>query len=173
MTEFEIPGGRFHLYCFPEIASPTPILEFIQKSQPPICLIDPRTIVSPLQIQVAVLNALSLQSQGKMGAKTIYMEILRCLSPDGRLTGAFKHISITATTTAVLVVTFEDSLPPIPGLENPLSADEFFSMWKPDLPVIHQIYQITDEILKTYNYEQIVVAALAIAASDLTRIHAL
>jgi tRNA threonylcarbamoyladenosine modification (KEOPS) complex Cgi121 subunit len=173
MTDFALPGGRFRLYCFPELPSPTPILTFLKESQPNVCLIDPRTILSPLQIQVAVLNALSLQTQGKMEAKTIYLEILRCLSPDARLSGAFKYIAITATSTAALAVTFEETLTPIPGLDGAVSADQFFGAWKPDLGLIRQIYMINDEALKTYSYEQIVVAALSIAASDLIRVHAL
>jgi hypothetical protein len=81
-----------------------------------------------------------------MEVKTIYLEILRCMSPDPRFGGAFKHLAVGDTTTAKVAVTFEESIPAIPGLGNPVPIDEFFAAPKID---ISQIYQVTDEILRT------------------------
>jgi hypothetical protein len=173
MTAFDLPTARFRLFCFPHVPTPTPIVNFLKDAQLPACLFDPRTIVSPLQIEVAVLNALSLQAQGRMEARTLYLEVLRCLSPDARLAGAMRHLAITAETTAVLALTFEDALPEVPGLAGAVPADEFFAQWQPDIALIRRVYSVTDEMLAVYSYEQIVATTLTIAASDLIRVRGL
>jgi tRNA threonylcarbamoyladenosine modification (KEOPS) complex Cgi121 subunit len=173
MAEFEIPGGVFRVYCFTVIPAVEEVIGFLKKSQPPVCLLDAKTVVSPLQLQVAVWNAVAMQRQDKMEAKTIYLEILRCMSPDARLGGAFKHLAVGSTTTAAVAVTFEDAIPVIPGLGSPVPIDEFFAAPKVDLELVRQIYQVTDEMLQTFTYEQIVATTLTIAASDLIRTHAL
>lgn len=164
-------GVTFRLFFFTDITSPDDIMACLKEKQPPVCLIDPSTIISPKQIQIAVLNALGFERQGKREAKTIYLEIMRCLSPDARLSGAFKHIAFGSKSKAAIAITFETEMPQVSGLENAkqLSMDEFFDQIKPDLALINKIFRITDDMLKLHSYEEIVTTTLAVAASDLVR----
>jgi tRNA threonylcarbamoyladenosine modification (KEOPS) complex Cgi121 subunit len=166
----EVVGTKVGIYCFTEVTQNTDILNFLKEHQPPVTLVDAKTIVGLKQIQVAVLNALTFQKQGKMEAKNIYLEILRCLSPDARLGGAFKHIALNKMTERAIGITLESEMPEIPGLGGIVAVEEFFSNEMADLALVKEIFSITDESLKRYNYEDVIVTTLAIAASDLVRI---
>ncbi|KAH0788029.1 hypothetical protein GPJ56_008061 [Histomonas meleagridis] len=108
-----------------------------------------------------------------MRSKSIYMEILRCLSPDGRLSGALKHLIITDATKEIIVVTFEDGIPTIPGIGEEVELNTFFSTHFIDYPHLREIFQINDEMLQAYTYEEIVLTTLAVISSDLVRSHSL
>ena len=164
-------GVTFRLFFFTDITDGDDIINYLKEKQPPVCLVDPATIISPKQIQIAVLNALGFQKQGKQEAKTIYLEVMRCLSPDARLSGAFKHLAFGKSSKAAIGITFEDEMPQIPGLQSAkqLSMDEFFDTVKPDLALINKIFSITDEMLRLHTYEEIITTTLAVAASDLVR----
>lgn len=162
-------GAQFSIFCFTDIENAEEILQHIKENQPPVCLLDAETIISTKQIEVAVLNALGFEAQGKREAKTIYLEILRCLSPDARLAGAFKHIALSKTTKNVIAVTLEEQMPEIPGLDKPTAIDKFFEIVKPNFGLVNKIFQINEEMLKLYSYEQIVTTTLAVAASNLIR----
>lgn len=164
---------KFHVHYFTNVTSGEAIDKFTKETKPKLSIFDGATIVSPHQIAQSVFNALETEKLGNMRSKTIYMEILRCLSPDGRLSGAFKHIIVTPNTKNAIVVTFEDEIPEIPGIGDEVDETTFFAKNEPDYERIRMIYQITDEMLKVYSYEQIILATLAITTTDLVRSHSL
>ncbi|OHS94809.1 hypothetical protein TRFO_38993 [Tritrichomonas foetus] len=171
MSDFEVAGNHFKVACFTEVTSPTEINQFLKEKRPEICLVDAKIIISIRQIKVALLNALSLQKTNQMQCRTIYLEILRCLSPDGRLSGAFKNCAVTETTKSVIGISLSDSIPEIPGLGKQIPVDEFFDNHQPDINFISKIFMINDDMLKIYSYEDIIVTTLAVVASDLVRTH--
>jgi tRNA threonylcarbamoyladenosine modification (KEOPS) complex Cgi121 subunit len=165
----DVLGTHVGVYCFSGVSQAESIIAFLKESQPPVCLVDAKSIVSPRQIQVAVLNALTFQKYGKMEAKNIYLEILRCLSPDARIGGAFKFIALGKETKDAIAITLEDLMPKVPGLENLIDMDSFFADPRTDFVLVKKIFSVTDEMLKRYSYEQIVITTLAVAASELVR----
>lgn len=166
---FQDAGVQFHLFCFPEVQSSEDALKFIKEQHPEVCMIDAATIISPKQIQIAVLNAVGFQKAGSMGANNIYLEIMRCLSPNARLEGAFKHITFGKSTKHAIAITLDGMMPSIPGLGDPVDVAAFFEHVKPNIELVNKIFQVTEEMLKVYSYEEIIAATLAIACSNLIR----
>lgn len=173
MCDFEASDIHFHVYCYTNVTGSDEINNYLKANQPPICLVDAKIIICIKQIQVAVLNAVALQKSEKMQSKNVYMEILRCLSPDGRLSGAFKYCAVGKSSTDVIAITLENEMPKIPNLTNPISFEDFNQKPKADLPLVRKIFQITDEMLQMYSYEEIVMTTLAVTASDLVHTKAL
>lgn len=173
MTDFEIAGNHFKLVCYSEIISAPEINQFLKDHHPAICLVDAQTIISVRQIKIAVMNALALQKSNQMQCKTIYLEILRCLSPDGRLSSAFKNLAITDKTTQAFGIMLDESseIPQIPGLGPILDFQSFFDSYKPNFTLINKLYMITEDMLSVYSYEDIICSTLSIVASDLVRTH--
>ena len=170
MFDFKAENFPFKIACYENIEDPDSINNFIKKEQPLVALIDARSIISLPHIQVAVLNTKAIESRGKMQSKNIYLELLRCLSPDGRLNGALKSIAIQKDTKDVIAVTFEDEIPKIPGLVEQIDFDSFIRKQKTDFNLIKKDYKITDEMLETFTYEQVVITTLSVLASDLFRV---
>ena len=170
MFDFTIESIPFKVYCYENIEDPDQLNEYIKKERPPLALIDGRQIISLAHLQIAVLNTKSLESRGKMQSKNIYLELLRCLSPDGRLNGALKTIAVQKDTKDVIAVTFEDKMPEIPGLVNPTDLDTFIGKKKTDFASIKETFKITDEALENFTYEQCVITTLSVLASDLFKV---
>ena len=171
MTDFEVAGNHFKVCCYPQITSPSEINHFLKENNPDICLVDAKIVISVRQLKIAVLNALALKKSNHMQCQTIYKEILRCLSPNGRLHCAFKNCAVTDSTKAVVGITLENYVPEVPGLGNKIGVDEFFDTNKVDLNLISKLFMINDEMLKVFSYEDIIVTTLAIVGSDLVRTH--
>ena len=170
MFDFQAEQFPFKIACYEGITDPDEINGFIKKEHPPVALVDARQIISLAHIQVAVLNMRSLEARGKMQSKNIYLELLRCLSPDGRLNGALKSIAIQKDTTDVIAITFEDKMPDIPGLGEKIDFDSFIRKQKTDFSLIKKDFKITDEMLENFTCEQVVITTLSVLASDLFRV---
>lgn len=160
---------NFHVHYFVDVSSGEEINKYVKENQPNLCIFDASTIISSIQISQCVYNALETEKLGNMRSKSIYMEMLRCLSPDGRLSGAFKHIAVSASTKNAVVITFEDKIPEIPGIGKEVNESEFFAKNEPNFELINEIYQITNDMLKVYSHEEIILATLAITTTDLVR----
>ena len=169
----EVCGVKFNIFCFLNVSSPKDVDEYIKKNHPNICVLDGSLVVSVAHLSSGVLNAMSTQNMGFMRSKSIYMEILRCLSPDGRLSGALKHLVIKETTKEIVIITFEDSIPNIPGIGEEVDVSTFFSNHSVDYSHLNEIFQIDDNMLHTYTHEEIILTTLAVVSSDLVRTHSL
>lgn len=169
MFDFTAEQFPFKLACFEGIEDPEAINNFIKEKQPQIALIDARQIISLSHVQVAVFNTRTHEQRDRMQSKNIYMELLRCLSPDGRLNGALKTIAVQKDTKDVIAITFEDKFPEVPGLKNPIEFEKFIKKEKTDFSLIKKEFKITDLMLETFTYEQIVISTLSTMASDFIR----
>ena len=170
MVEFFADKYKFKMCYFENIGDPQTINDYIKANQPPVALIDARTIISLAHVQVAILNMRTIQERDQTQSKSIYLEILRCLSPDGRLNGALKFCAIQKDTTAVIAITFEDEFPSIPGLSDPKTFDQFLANPKTDFDKIKKAFKLSDAMLATYSHEQLVITTLSVLASGLHRV---
>ena len=134
MSDLEIAGNHFKVACFSEIISSEEINQHLKEKHPDICLVDAKTVLNVRQIKTAVLNALAIQKSGQMQCNTINLELLRCFSPDGRLSSAFKNCAITNSTKSAVGIILDASkqIPDIPGLGQQVPLNEFFDNHKPD-----------------------------------------
>lgn len=155
---------------FKNIGDTTTINEYIKTNQPPVALIDARTIISLAHVQVTILNMKSIEERGQMQSKSQYLEILRCFSPDGRLNGVLKFVAIQKDTTDVIAITLEDEFPSIPGLTDPKTFNEFLADKKTDYEKIKKAFKLTDAMLQVYTHEELVITALSVCASGLYRL---
>ena len=172
-SNMEVCGVKFNIFCFVNVSSPKDVDDYIKNKHPNLCVLDGSLVVSVSHLSSGVLNAISTQKMGVMRSKSIYMEILRCLSPDGRLSGALKHLVITENTTEIVIITFESNIPVIPGIGDEIDVDTFFSSHSVDYSHLREIFQIDDNMLHTYTYEEIILTTLAVVSSDLVRSHSL
>lgn len=173
METIEAGPYHFNVICYNTIDDVEGLKSFLKEKQPPVCLVDSRVIVGKRQLMVSVHNACAIQAENRMFTKSIYLEILRCLCPDGRLQSALKYCTISSKTTSVVAITLEDQIPNVPFLSNPVSFDELFKTPRVDAPLFEQIYKVTEEMREIYTYEEIAVTTLSIIASDLLNTKAL
>ena len=170
MFDFESDDIYFKLAFYPNIIDPDGINERLKSLQPDLLLIDAKSFISLKQIQFAVLNAKNFEQKNKMVSKNIYFEVIRCLSPDGRLNGGFKFCGINSKTQSIVALTFEKDFPDNLGLPQPLSIEELILNPQTDLNIVKKHYKITDEMLKSFTIEQIVISTNSISVSDLIHI---
>jgi len=170
MFDYEAEGTKFKLCCYYNLPNAEEISTYLKDNQPPLVLIDARMVVSIRQIKTAVYNALILEKSGKMQSKSVYLEIMRCLSPDGRLSSTLKYVTINVETKDVIALTLNDTFPDVPGLSDPQPYNEEIAQTKIDYVVLRNIYRVTDEMLKFYTFEQIAINTNTIAVSDLVHV---
>ena len=167
MESFFAETQSFKIACFKHIEDAAALNSFLKSNHPPVCIVDGGLIVSIRQIQTAILNAISIRDQNKMQTKNIYLEIMRCLCPDGRLASALKYFNITEKTRSAVAITIEEEMPSLPHLSEQCDINTFLQEDHVNHEVFRKIYYIDDRVLETYSYDDIACATIAAVSSDL------
>lgn len=72
-----------------------------------LCLVNPRTVVHPLHLQVAVCRAVANRSAGQMVTKSIFAEVIYCMSPSTSIVDSFRKFGLSENDSDLIAITFD------------------------------------------------------------------
>jgi EKC/KEOPS complex subunit CGI121/TPRKB len=96
-----------HLFQFNNIQNQKELLDLVKASDSPFpncTILDRSRIISQFQLQMACTKAFLNLSQNRMKSRSIYTEILLCLSPSNSISDAFKNFGLSANTKDIFVL---------------------------------------------------------------------
>lgn len=167
---YQAGDTKFKVIVYKSVTDNEKIVSFIKETQPKLCLLDARCVISFAQIKLAVMTAIAAQRANRSQSKSLYVEILRCFSPDGRLGAAFQYFAFGNETKCAIAITLEDTFEQIEGLGSPVPIESYNFQENADLKTIRDIFQITDDMLAVYTYEEIIMSTVSVLATDLMRL---
>lgn len=72
-----------------------------------VCLVSSRVVVDPFQLQVAIALAVASRSSGQMKTKSIFAEILYCMSPSTSIIDSFKKFGVSERDSTLIAIIFD------------------------------------------------------------------
>ncbi|XP_077565586.1 EKC/KEOPS complex subunit TPRKB [Stigmatopora nigra] len=130
-------------------------------------LINPTMLLSPFQVLVAANKAVHLQKMNKMKTKSLFSEIIFNLSPNNKISEAFKTFGISDSDNCVLVVLVHDKdesqlradiTTKVDGLQIPVDEMTSFS----NVEKIKKLYKVTPEEEECGTLQDAIICRMAI-----------
>lgn len=70
-----------------------------------LCLLNAKTVIDPLHLQMAVRRAVKNRASGQMITKSIFAEIMFCMSPLRSIMDTFRKFGVTEGDTSLIAIT--------------------------------------------------------------------
>lgn len=150
----EISGKQLNIYLYKNVENIEDIHKKLLNKELPCCIIKANLVLDPFQIAVAANKAVLNLKYKQMITKSLFTEVIYCLSTSRNISQSLATFGITSDTKNILVVTICDVqekesvqkliFSSIKGDRIPISKLSEFS----DLDLIEKHYKIDEDELK-------------------------
>ncbi|XP_022704684.1 EKC/KEOPS complex subunit Tprkb-like [Varroa jacobsoni] len=148
-------------YFFEDVTNTKELLAKAKSGDLNVCLVSSRVVVDPFQLQVAIALAVASRSSGQMKTKSIFAEILYCMSPSTSIIDSFKKFGVSERDSTLIAIIFDKGENIEDLIKGKMISLEDGIKQHGDLPFLTKLFAIKKEESETSNPIDSIVTRLA------------